>query len=229
MTRTLFLALWLFALGLAAQSRPGVAPAMTYVDADGFEQTETAYDGPAPLTVTFSANPENLGTWTPRYEWRFTRDAAETPFLVRYDETTQYTFAESGMFRVTLLVTFTDGTTSLEYEMDEPFTLTFAESRLEFPNAFSPNGDGVNDVLRAKDGYESIVEFRAAVFNRWGRKLHEWTDPADGWDGRASGSDAPDGAYYLTVDARGADGRKYRLRKTISLLRGYTEDGGALE
>ena len=36
----------------------------------------------------------------------------------------------------------------------------------------------------------------------------------------------PDGAYYLNIEARGADGKNYHIKKTINLLRGYTEDRG---
>ena len=40
----------------------------------------------------------------------------------------------------------------------------------------------------------------------------------------------PDGAYYLLIEARGADGKNYHIKKTINLLRGYTENGtGATE
>ena len=39
--------------------------------------------------------------------------------------------------------------------------------------------------------------------------------------GKSGGADAPEGAYYLTVTARGADGRKYDIKKTINLLRRY--------
>ncbi len=106
------------------------------------------------------------------------------------------------------------------------FMVTLAESKLEVPNAFTPNGDGINDVFRVKEGYKSIVRFRAIVFSRWGKKLYEWNDPAGGWDGRSGGSECPAGAYYLVVKAQGADGRRYNIKKTINILRGYSEDTG---
>ena len=43
-------------------------------------------------------------------------------------------------------------------------------SKLSFPNAFSPNGDGRNDTFVAKE-CENITEFHAYIFNRWGQKL----------------------------------------------------------
>ena len=144
---------------------------------------------------------------------------------MRYDEDTEYNFNESGSFSVELRVSFVQGTDTIAYAMDTPFSLTISESKLEVPNAFTPNGDGVNDVFRVKDGYQSIVQFHAAVFDRWGKKLYEWSDPAGGWDGRSGGHDVHDGAYYLNLQALGADGRKYNIKKVINLLRGYLENG----
>ncbi len=216
----------LLALPLAAVAQdefPSVVPTMTVLTAEGDELEEAAYEGSAPVVVRLKANPEDLGSYTPYYEWRFTRQGEEKPFLVRYDEDTEYTFRQSGAFVMQLMVSFVQGVDTLLYEMDEPFVVTISESKMEVPNAFTPNGDGVNDVFRVKEGYQSIVEFKAVVLSRWGKKLHEWTDPADGWDGKSSGRDVPDGAYYLVINARGADGRKYDIKKTINLLRGYTE------
>ena len=54
-------------------------------------------------------------------------------------------------------------------------------SSLLMPNAFSPNGDDINDIYKPKDGYRNIEEFHAYIYNRWGQKLYEWTDlPRDG-------------------------------------------------
>ncbi len=215
------------ALGARAQGEyPSANPTMTYIDEEGTEVDDTQYDGSAPLAATFKANPENVGSYTPLYEWRFTKVGEEKPFLVRYEEETSYTFEQSGSFTIELLISFVQGTDTISFEMDTPFMVTLAESKLEVPNAFTPNGDGINDVFRVKEGYKSIVRFRAIVFSRWGKKLYEWNDPAGGWDGRSGGSDVPDGAYYLNIEARGADGKNYHIKKTINLLRGYTEDRG---
>lgn len=231
MYRIIFLTVFLIRCFCAAAQTdyPTANPTMTYTDDDGLEVEETQYDGSAPFTATFSANPENVGEYTPLYEWRFTRSGEEEPFLTRYEEDTQYTFNESGTFSVELLVSFVVGTDTIDYEMDEAFSITISESELEVPNAFTPNGDGINDVFRVKEGYTSIIYFKAQVFSRWGKKLYEWNDPAGGWDGKSGGSDVPDGAYYLRIDARGADGRKYNIRKVINLLRGYSESGSTTD
>ncbi len=212
---------------IAAQSDdlPTANPVMTYTDDDGQEVSETQYDGSAPFKATFKACPEHTGNYTPLYEWRFTRSGETAPFLVRYDQDTEHEFLQSGTFSVELRVSFVQGTDTIAYEMDEPFSVAISESKLEVPNAFTPNGDGVNDVFRVKEGYKSIVSFKAMVFDRWGKKLYEWTDPAGGWDGRSAGHAVPDGGYYLNIQARGADGKHYNIKKVINVLRGYTESG----
>lgn len=216
---------------IAAQSDdlPTANPVMTYTDDDGQEVSETQYDGSAPFKATFKACPEHTGNYTPLYEWRFTRSGETSPFLVRYDQDTEYEFLQSGTFSVELRVSFVQGTDTIAYEMDEPFSIAISESKLEVPNAFTPNGDGVNDVFRVKEGYKSIVSFKAMVFDRWGKKLYEWTDPAGGWDGRSAGHAVPDGGYYLNIQARGADGKHYNIKKVINVLRGYTESGTTTE
>ena len=229
MNKTLFLLLaFLLPIAVWGQSLvPTAAPVMKIVAADGTTSEESSYEGSAPLHVRFEAHPENQGARTPLYEWRFLKDGDSAPFLLRYDENTEYTFAQSGSFTVQLLASFVLGKDTVSYEMDTPFRIVITESKLELPNAFTPNGDGTNDVFRAKEGYRSLVEFKAMVFNRWGKKVAEWSDPADGWDGRTGGSDAPDGAYYLVVKARGADGVRYDIKKTINLLRKSIGTGGS--
>ena len=95
-------------------------------------------------------------------------------------------------------------------------------SVLTFPNAFSPNHDDINDIYKAKE-CQNIVEFHATIFNRWGQKLYEWSDPEQGWDGTYNGKDVKQGTYFVLVKAKGADGKEHKIRKDVNLLRGYSE------
>lgn len=216
-------------------AKPKVSPAAYYLDKDNTWQESTKIDdGEAPLEVTFRANPSNMGSHTPSYEWHFRKQSAlgdeedKGDFLVRYEEETTYRFVESGTFDVTLICRLSD---TGELVDSATVVVSISESRLEFPNAFSPNNDGTNDVYGAKGvndpqspaHWKSIVEFHAYIFNRWGQKLYEWTDPAGSWDGTFNGSPVKEGVYYVLVKAKGADGRVYNIRKDVNLLRGYTE------
>lgn len=228
--RTLLLLVLCTTLQAYADEVPTIDPQATFTTDEG-EETGTSYSGSAPLTVVFHANAENVGMYTPHYEWRFTKEGETQPYLVRYEEETEYTFTEAGSHRIVLYATFINGTDTVAYTKDywqdaQPITIQISESKLEMPNAFSPNGDGINDIYRAKNNYQSIVEFDAYIFNRWGQKIYEWHDPAGGWDGKFNGKDVKQGVYFVLVKAKGADGRRYNIKKDVNLLRGYTESNG---
>ena len=219
----LFMLFFLPAVSFAQEEYPSAEPTMTIIANDGSETEDVSFDGSAPMHARFQSHPTNVGNYYPFCEWRFIKEGEEKPFLIRYDEDTEYTFQESGSFSVELYISFVQGSDTIEFVMEEPYRINISESKFELPNAFTPNGDGINDIFKVKEGYESIVSFEAKVFNRWGKKLYEWSDLEGGWDGKSGGTEVPDGAYYLIVKARGADGKKYDTKKVINILRGYTE------
>lgn len=211
----------------AQNSVPTINPTAIYTTDSG-EEENTDMSGSAPLTGRFYANPENTGEYSTYYEWRFTIEGESEPYLIRYEQDTEYTFTTAGAHNIVLYAIFTKGSEVIEYTQEywtdaTPLRVTISESRLDMPNAFSPNGDGINDIYKAKEGYQSLVEFHAYIFNRWGQKLYEWTDPAGGWDGTFNGKDVKDGVYFVLVNAKGADGRSFNIKKDVNLLRGYTE------
>lgn len=197
-------------------------PSGKFTDKEGEAGTIAAgetYAGSAPLMVTFSANPPSGHDPATNYEWHFfNQNNPREAYLIRYDEDTEYIFTEAGTTRVVLYEILNGDTTRYN-----AINVSISESSLQMPNAFSPNGDGINDVYRAKPGYKSIVSFKAVIFNRWGQKLYEWDDPAGGWDGKYKGRDVAQGTYFVNVTAKGADGREFRIRRDVNLLRGYTQ------
>lgn len=85
------------------------------------------------------------------------------------------------------------------------------------PNAFTPNGDGRNDVFRAVGS--RLAEARLQVFNRWGELVFQTQDLDAGWDGNYKGKPQPPGVfiYYLRYSR---DGVTYLQKKgTVTLIR----------
>ena len=214
------------------------APTATfsYTDSEGnpAEESGSSISGSAPVTGRFTANPSDLEGYEGNYTWHvYSADKSWNDYIMtRSGEDFEYTFNQSGSFVVELRATFTDAaglTVDYPEEGTPPatFTITVSESKLEMPNAFSPNGDGKNDIYRAKQStLQSIVEFKATIFNRWGQKLYQWTDPRGGWDGTYNGKTVKDGVYFVNVVAKGADGTEYKIRKDVNVLTRYTEDEG---
>lgn len=208
---------------------PTVSPSARYVTAAGDELEDASEPQSAPLTGYFTSNVADLGEYSVRYEWRIFREGEEdSPIIDRFDENIEYVFTESGTFYVQLYATFVNGADTIQYPAEGeamPFTVSISESVLEMPNAFSPNGDGYNDIYKVKEGYQSIVSFKAVIFNRWGQKLYSWDTLDGGWDGKFHGKTVKDGVYFVVVNARGADGREYKIRRDVNVLTGYSGTG----
>jgi gliding motility-associated-like protein len=62
------------------------------------------------------------------------------------------------------------------------------------PNAFTPNGDGLNDVFKPVV-YGSLASYNLTIYNRWGQMIFESRDPGKGWDGTVSGVLEPPDTY----------------------------------
>lgn len=219
-------ALLLCALIAKAQN-PIINPTATYTNYKGEVETNENCSGQAPLKGLFEANPMDTEGWNSYYEWRFTKeeDANKEPYLIRYEQDTEYTFTESGSHTIVLYAIFNQGNDTVAYTQEywsdrEPLRVTISESKLIMPNAFSPNHDDKNEIYKPKE-YSSLVEFHAIIFNRWGQKIFEWDNPEEGWDGTHNGNDVKEGVYFVDVQAKGADGRKYHIRKDVNLLRNY--------
>jgi gliding motility-associated-like protein len=86
------------------------------------------------------------------------------------------------------------------------------------PNAFSPNGDGANDLFRVRTG-DVPKSFTLIVFNRYGGKIFETADIAAGWDGTIGGNLATAGTYVYTVVLTTSDGTVIKRQGTLILVR----------
>lgn len=97
-------------------------------------------------------------------------------------------------------------------------------SKLAIPNAFTPNGDGRNDVFYVIGGPLGSVIKEFTVFNRWGQKIfleHNVApdDPRYGWNGASNGAEAPTGSYVYEIVMGFADGTQQVYQGTVVLVR----------
>ncbi len=90
---------------------------------------------------------------------------------------------------------------------------------IEYPNAFSPNKDGVNDGFRI-NVYGSITFKTFRVYDRWGHLIFETKDPFEYWFGTKNGKDVPVGTYYWIMELVNNNNNDfYRKRGAITVLR----------
>lgn len=91
------------------------------------------------------------------------------------------------------------------------------EAALFMPDAFSPNGDGINDTFKPNGTFYD--NFQLIIYNRWGQSLYQTTDTAIGWDGTLQGNRAPEGQYVYKVVITDSTGREFVKSGSVLLLR----------
>lgn len=91
------------------------------------------------------------------------------------------------------------------------------EAALFLPDAFSPNGDGINDNFKPSGSFYD--NFQMIIYNRWGQSIFQTTDPGMGWDGTINGDRAPQGPYVYKVIIRDNTGKDFVKNGTVLLLR----------
>ena len=85
------------------------------------------------------------------------------------------------------------------------------------PNAFTPNGDGINDVFRIPRGMKIQLE-EFSIYDQWGNKVFTTTNRNSGWDGRFNGKDSYAGGYVYIIKGI-ADNKRKQLKGTVTLVR----------
>jgi gliding motility-associated-like protein len=85
------------------------------------------------------------------------------------------------------------------------------------PSAFTPNGDGKNDLFRVLGGNIQSLEMK--IFNRWGELIFSTQERAKGWDGTFAGKEQPGAVYVYVLSATLRNGKKVSKKGTVTLLR----------
>lgn len=91
------------------------------------------------------------------------------------------------------------------------------EVRLIFPQAFTPNNDGINDIFTGFGTH--LTSYKLTIFNRWGEQIFTSNSIRQGWDGRYNNGDAPEGVYVYVASAVDETGKKIQMKGTFQLIR----------
>ncbi|MBT1702362.1 T9SS type B sorting domain-containing protein [Chryseosolibacter indicus] len=91
------------------------------------------------------------------------------------------------------------------------------EPNLFYPTAFTPNGDGLNDIFNVYGQY--IENFQMDIFNRWGELMFTTSEIQQGWDGTYRGNLMPEGTYTFVATIRDKAGRTFKKSGTVVLMK----------
>ncbi|RYY00229.1 MAG: gliding motility-associated C-terminal domain-containing protein [Cyanobacteriota bacterium] len=86
-------------------------------------------------------------------------------------------------------------------------------------NAFTPNGDGINDRWLVTNGNACTDQITVKVFNRYGAVIYENDNYQNDWDGKYKGKPVADGTYYYVIQYRLISGRTVPAKGDVTILR----------
>ena len=101
----------------------------------------------------------------------------------------------------------------------KPLTV-YPQLLIFIPNAFTPDGNGLNDIfMPIITGFDQNT-FDMAIFDRWGKELFKTEDLYQGWDGRAGGEKAcPAGVYSYIIHITDLRGKEHKIIGHVSIIR----------
>jgi gliding motility-associated-like protein len=120
-------------------------------------------------------------------------------------------------------VTVTDNSNALQCISIDTVLVTYkerndcGEPKIFIPNAFTPDGNGRNDILYVRG--DNISELEFIIYNRWGEKMVEIHNLSQGWDGTYNGSVVEPGVFVYYLRVKCIDGESYFKKGNVTLIR----------
>lgn len=122
-----------------------------------------------------------------------------------------FTIPESQYFYLT--VTDANGCSNT----DSVFVFISDESSIFIPNAFTPNGDGNNDIFLVEG--DDIATVDMSIFNRWGDEIFRSNDKTVGWNGKYKGVAVEPVVYVYKINVTMTNGDLHKLRGTVTVVK----------
>ena len=195
------------------------SPIGCYTQAN-FPDWITIQDGPE---ADFIFSPTEVNQFNSEVSFTdLSMDAKETSWFVDRigritGENPTISFPDTGVYTVALVAVHENGCTDTAFaEVD-----VVPVSLLKMPNAFTPNGDGTNDIFIGSGLLEYLTGYSLSIWSRWGDLVFQTDDPLQGWNGRQNniGDLLPTGVYVYQVEFVGSRGDVTKLEGFATLLK----------
>lgn len=161
---------------------------------------------PLPLITHIALN--NQSNLADQYYWdmgRFGNSVLTNP---------EFDITDTASFRIKLIASNRYNCADTTYR---DFVI-IPDEKVFIPNVFTPNADYLNETLKPY-GVRFFSEYRFVIYNRWGEKVFESDNPADGWDGTYRGKPALPGVYVYLLELVDSRNRRISEKGTIQLIR----------
>jgi gliding motility-associated-like protein len=165
----------------------------------------------APVELCFNTTaPATINSW----QWTF--NGSQTSSL----QAPCFTVADTGTYCALLAVTDANGC----FDTSSVCILVTSEAIFSFPNVFTPNSDGNNDLFLATT--VGVKDLKVYIYDRWGAQIYEW-EAADanvnttGWNGKnTKGKEVVDGVYYWVAVVTDFQLQSQEVSGFVHLIRG---------
>jgi len=158
----------------------------------------------APVPITFT----NTSVDGDFYEWRFGDGFSSS------EKSPTHIYQTDGVFRITLTAFSKNGCSNSVTQGDliiKKNTSTFV------PNAFSPNGDGINDELVI--GVTNLKKYNIHIYNRFGTQIFFSNNIFENWNGTYKGNELPVGVYYYIIYGLDLSNKNIKYSGSVTLIR----------
>lgn len=173
--------------------------------------------------AAFSYNPQSFSS---EEKTILIRDESKNAEFIKYliddriplfSANPSYEFRDTGIYKISQVVSRFNGCndTAIAYIDVEPIVTYF------MPNAFTPNGSGINETFYGV-GYTGFMkDFSLTVWDRWGGQVYRGNDPLVGWNGKYenNGKDLPPGVYIYQAEYSKPRGERISLKGYVTLIR----------
>ncbi len=160
------------------------------------------------VTFTDASHGANIVSWN----WYFMNTAQYTSNL----QNPVFVYTEPGTYAVALVVKSDKGCIDT---IVRPL-IVGDDFGIYVPNAFSPNGDGLNEIFQPK-GF-GIVKYNLKIFDRWGEMIFETSTLEEGWDGKYQGRGdkiIQNGVYTWLIECTSVFGKAHELKGHVTLIK----------
>lgn len=195
---------------------------LTLTDSNGCKNTSSAIVNVYPVpAANFGAGPQPTTILDPNIQF-YNYSSGAVIYSTQWDfgdgntstvSNPLHVFADTGMYYVQLTVTSNYGCSATT---TQPVYIA-PEFLIYVPNAFTPNGDELNDIFLPKG--EGISEYTLFIFDRWGQQIFESDDIYKGWDGKKGETYLQEDVYVWKIVLRNNQGEPRRLAGIVSLLK----------
>ncbi len=199
------------AVGFDFKTKDSVVAFFRYFNPDSINVTFNVYP-PNSGTIALNANPLPSYPFTIKLDRKYANSLMAVPAagsdfkFVNWNKKRSNTLLDPSAFNSDVLMNFQEGDTLTAFFETSPDIppatpdIAALDQTMTVPNAFSPNGDGRNDVFKIIQG-KDIKAIELRIYNRFGNEVFYTSNAQAGWDGNYKGKEAPLGVYYYVLTA----------------------------